>query len=1111
MGRRFIFCLWTASLVAVGFAVRQRNATAQSAPAAKEKPVDFDREIRPILSDTCFSCHGPDEKARLSSLRLDTKEGAFADRGGGQQVIVPGNSAGSKLYQKISSQDPAVRMPPVWSGRSLTPRQIELIRRWIDEGAKWETHWAYVTPRRPPLPGVKHGSWPKNPIDYFILARLERADLKPSPEADRATLIRRVTFDLTGLPPAPADVDAFLADRSPNAYEKVVDRLLQSPHYGERMAMQWLDLARYADTHGYHIDSMREMWHWRDWVIDAYNRNLPFDEFTIQQLAGDLLPNPTIERKIATGFNRNHMINYEGGAIPAEYHNEYLVDRVEATATVWLGSTLGCARCHDHKYDPFKQKDFYRFYAFFNNVPEKGLDGATGNAEPVVQLPTPEQKRKLEELTLKLGELKAAMSEKEVEGLEAEWKKTALSNIPQASRAGVIAHYEMEGSLADSTGKHPPATTRRGEVTFDEGAYFTAGEFNGETHVDFGNSGDFERTAPFSIAVWFSQAGSLDKVKRTLIQKSDPSTKRTGYELYFDEPSSVGDLRLGTHLSVRLIHEWPHDAIEVRTKERFSQPFYTGGGHQLVLNYDGSGKGSGLKIYLDGKAQETEILADSLRGSIRASAPLEIGNKEKGGPFKGVIHDLRLYDQQLAVAEIEQLSTHQPVRALLSSSSDACAEMAKLPEADRLPKEDPLAEQSEDDKIARVKGRCQARREKLRDYYLTYAAPENFKRTYAELERVDAQKAELDKAIPTSMVMREMTKPRETFILARGDYRNKGERVTPGVPVVLTPLPKDSPQNRLGLAKWLVDPSHPLTARVAVNRYWQMYFGTGIVKTSEDFGSQGDPPSHPELLDWLATEFIRTGWDIKAMQRLIVTSATYRQASNVTPELLEKDPENRLLARGPRFRLPAEMVRDNALAVSGLLDPELGGPSVFPYQPKGLWEEMAIGLVFSAQSYTPSHGKDLYRRSMYTFAKRTVPPPSLATFDAPDREKCTARRLPTNTPLQALVLMNDPTYVEAARALAERAIIEAGRDPSKRINYAFRLATARKPAREELKALSELAQKELVRYQRDKQAALKLLEVGESPPDKKLDASELAAWTTVASAILNLDETVTRE
>ncbi len=1084
--------------------------TAQTGPAVKEKPVDFDREIRPVLSDTCFTCHGPDEKARVSGLRLDTKEGAFADRGG-YRVIVPGNSAESKLYQRISAQDPTVRMPPAWSGRSLNAKQIDLIRRWINEGAKWETHWSYVAPKRPPLPEVRNKSWPINPIDYFILARLEHEGLKPSPEADKVTLLRRVTFDLTGLPPTPAEVDAFLADRSPDAYEEVVDRLLESPHYGERMAMQWLDLARYADTHGYHIDSMREMWHWRDWVIDAFNRNMPFDEFTIEQLAGDFLPNPTLQQKIATGFNRNHMINYEGGAIPQEYHNEYLVDRLEATATVWMGTTLGCARCHDHKYDPFKQRDFYRLYAFFNNIPEKGLDGAEGNAGPVVQLPTPEQARRLDELRGKIAHLKELLPEKEISSLEAEWQKSALSALPAPSNQGLMAHIEFEGNLVDTTAHGYDGKTRRGEVTFEEGVYNKAGEFNGETHVEFGNAGDFERTEPFSIALSFSQAGSLDKVKRILIQKTDDSKERTGYELYFDEPTPVGDLKLGTHLFVRLIHRWPEDAIEIRTKDRFSQAFYTGGGHQLVLNYDGSGKASGLKLYLDAKLQEMEVIQNGLQGSVRTSAPLEIGNKKKGGAFKGQTDDLRIYNRQLASAEIEQLSVHQPVRALLSSRSDACAEMDKLPEKDRLPKEDPLAEQSEDEKIAKIKGRCQARREKLRDYYLTYAAPANLRETYAELKRVETQKADLEKVIPTSMVMQEVGKLRDTFVLARGDYRNQGEKVTPGVPSVLPPLPKDASPNRLGLAKWLVDPSHPLTARVAVNRYWQIYFGIGIVKTAEDFGSQGDPPSHPELLDWLATELIRTHWDIKAMQRLIVTSATYRQSSNVTPELLEKDPENRLLARGPRFRLPAEMVRDNALAISGLLDPEMGGPSVYPYQPQGLWEEMAIGLVFSAQAYTPSHGKDLYRRSMYTFWKRTVPPASLATFDAPDREKCTARRLPTNTPLQALVLMNDPTYVEAARALAQRAITEAGRDPARRISYTFRRATARKPGPKEVKALSELAQQELARYQHDREAALKLLEVGESPFDKKLDVSELAAWTAVASAILNLDETITKE
>jgi hypothetical protein len=1051
---------------------RSTRSAASQQPAVK--PVDFDREIRPIFSDNCFVCHGPDEQTRLAGLRLDNREGAFADRGG-YQIIVPGKPSASLLYQRISAKEEGIRMPPPQAERQLTEKQIELIRLWIDQGAKWETHWAYVPPKRVELPKVKNASWPKNAIDAFILSRLEREGLTPSPEADRTTLLRRLTFDLTGLPPTPVEIDAFLADDSPEAYEKQVDRLLNSPHYGERMAMQWLDLARYADTHGYHIDSHRDMWHWRDWTINAFNRNMPFDQFTTEQLAGDLLPNPTLEQRIATGFNRNHMINFEGGAIPEEYQTEYVVDRVETTSTVWMAMTMGCARCHDHKYDPIRQKDFYRFFAFFNTIPEKGLDGQLGNAEPVVQIPSSEQAVHLTRLDKEIEDREKALPEAELEALQADWEKTRASTLPLPSRDGLIAHYEFDGHLADTSGFYHHAKTLRGDVTFGLGAVNKAGEFNGETHVSFGDIAGFDSNDGFSIAFWFNKAGNMEL---SVLQKLDLTQGRRGYELAFDKSVPVGDLRRGAHLQVNLIHRWPNDSIQVRSRTRMKMGIV----QHLVVNYDGSGKASGVQVFLDGKPLEFEVVQDHLTGSIRNSRPLEIGNKELANGYRGQLDDLRIYRRPLKPEDIEALSLHNPIRAMLSSDP------AKLNEA-----------------------QLKARQKKLRDYFLTHDAPEPYRQNYIELTRLNKEKAALDKSVPTSMVMQRMKEPRETFVLGRGDYRNKTEKVTPGVPASLPPLPGDASPNRLGLVRWLLDPSHPLTARVAVNRYWQMYFGHGIVKTAEDFGSQGEVPAHPELLDWLATEFVRTGWDIKRMQKLIVSSAAYRQSSRVTPELLEKDPENRLLARGPRFRLPAEVVRDNALFVGGLLHLEIGGPSVFPYQPKGLWEEMAFGDVFSAQSYTPGTGSDLFRRSMYTFWKRTVPPPSLATFDAPDREKCTARRALTNTPLQALVLMNDPTYVEAARALAQRAITEAGRDPVKRIQFAFRMATARKPTAEETRLLQDLAQKEMAIYRRDKTAATRLLQVGESPWTEKISASELAAWTILASSILNLDETITKE
>lgn len=1026
-------------------------------------PADFGREIRPILADNCFACHGPDEKQRMANLRLDTQEGVF-------RVVTPGKSAESRLFQRISAAEKAKRMPPPYAERRLNEKQIELIQRWIDEGAKWEMHWAYVPPKRPEPPAVKNKAWIRNPIDNFILARLESEGVEPSPEADKATLIRRVTFDLTGLPPTPSEVAAFVKDKSPEAYEKVVDRLLASPHYGERMAMQWMDLARYADTHGYHIDSHREMWHWRDWVIDAFNKNTPFDEFTVEQLAGDLLPHPTLQQRIATGFNRNHMINFEGGAIPEEYQNEYVVDRVETTSVVWLGMTMGCARCHDHKFDPIKQKDFYRFYAFFNTISEKGLDGRRGNAQPTVQVPSPEQSREIAGVYQEIRAHEDALpKDRELDAMQSEWEKTALDSLPEAPREGLVAHYELDGNLADSSGHYRHGRIVKGDLGYEAGPVGRAAEFDGETVADFGDTGGFERTEPVSLAFWF-QADDKDGV--TVMQKQD--AEHRGWEVSLEDSVVLPRLRRGSRLYARLVDHWPDNAIEVRTRETLE----LGEWHAAVMTYDGSGKAAGVKIFINGKPQELEVLTDSLRGEIRNSASLAVGDAKLGRPYRGSLDDFRIYNRVIHPAEIEQLAIHQPARATI-----------------------PILPKKRDDE----------QKQRLRDYYLTYAAPEGLRKTWAELKALRREKEDLDWTVPNAMVMQEMDEPRQTAILGRGDYRNRGEVVTPGVPAVLPAMAKDLPVNRLGLAKWLIDPAHPLTARVAVNRYWQLHFGTGIVKTAEDFGSQGEPPSHPQLLDWLATEFIRTKWDIKAMQRLMVMSAAYRQSSRVTPELRERDPENRLLARGPRFRLPAEMIRDNALAVSGLLVDKVGGASVYPYQPKGLWEETSYGDVYSAQTYTPSHGQDLYRRSMYTFWKRTSPPPALITFDASDREKCTARRTVTNTPLQALVLLNDPTYIEAARVLAEKMIREGGQDAASRIRYAFRLATARDPDAKELQVLRDLERMEAATYRHDTEAARKLVSAGESKVDGKVDTSELAAWTTVASTILNLDETITRE
>ncbi|MFN0110982.1 MAG: DUF1549 domain-containing protein, partial [Blastocatellia bacterium] len=888
MKRKFYLFAIAATLAAFFLNQFLDGVSADVTAQAKAGSVDFNREIRPILSDTCFACHGPDEATRKAKLRLDTKDGAFAKTG----VIVAGNSAESRLIKRITSKDPNAVMPPVSSGHRLTDKQIELLKRWIDEGAQWNEHWAFVAPKRPDLPQVTNKAWVKNSIDAFILARLEKEGLKPSPEADRATLLRRVSLDLTGLPPTPAEVDAFIADKSPDAYEKVVDRLLASPRYGEKMALHWLDLARYADTHGYHIDSHRDMWPWRDWVIKSFNENKRFDQFTIEQLAGDLLPKATTEQKIASGFNRNHMINFEGGAVPEEYLNEYLIDRVETTATTWMGLTLGCARCHSHKFDPLSQKEFYQFYAFFNSVPEKGLDGNRGNAAPYMALPTDDQKAKQELLAKAISDLDDELSDKKIAPLIEAWEKPLLGKPAIAPTKNIVAHYELDGSLSDSSGRYQQGRTLSGDPIFGAGIVSRAVSLDGQTQLSFGNVGAFDTRQGFSLAAWLRPG--LGKVGNYAFQKIADEQSRRGFELLFEQTHLIEIQRWGAPLTIRLTANWPNDAIEVRTRDSFNN----GEWKHLAITYDGSGKAAGIKVFFNGKAVEVEAQKDNLTGSIKNDADLFIGSKATGRAYSGGIDDLRLYDFVLTAEQADQLGVRHPIQTTLSGVGGK---------------------------------RSKEESERLREYFLTEIASDQIKRRYAELKDLKKQKADVDKSILNVMVMMELGKPRDTFVLARGDYRNKTEKVTAGVPAVLPPLSASASANRLALAKWLMDANHPLTSRVAVNRYWQMLFGYGLVKTVEDFGVQGERPVHPELLDWLAVAF-RDGmmkdeggmmsgqtdaktalhhssfsiqpWDIKALLKLVVTSATYRQSSKQNPQSAIRnpqsdDPENRLLARGP--------------------------------------------------------------------------------------------------------------------------------------------------------------------------------------------------------------------
>jgi mono/diheme cytochrome c family protein len=993
--------------------------------------VEFNRDIRPIFSDRCYACHGPDQANRKTKLRFDTEAGAKQDLGGAHFAVVPGDPVNSTILQKLRANNPAVRMP--LGGPPLNENEIGLIHRWIEQGAKWEKHWSLIPPKRPAFPSVDDKAWPKNGIDWFVLNHLEREGLNPSAEAGKEALIRRVSLDLTGLPPTPAEVDAFLADRSPNAYEKVVDRLLASPRYGERMAAPWLAAARYADTNGYQTDAERYMWRWRDWVIEAFNRNMPFNEFTIEQIAGDMLPGATLDQEIASGFNRNHRGNGEGGIIPEEYAVEYVVDRVETTSAVWLGLTVGCARCHNHKYDPITQKEFYQLFAYFNNIPEKGNANKYGNSAPMIKAPTREQQAQLVEIENKLSAAEKTFVDlaTDTERAQRSWENSLDRSKPisWSVERGIKAQFPLD-SDADS-------------------------HFDGKRAPEQGDKGNFGFLDKFSIAAWINPAAPTGSI----VTRTIDIPEGHGWGLYLKD----GKLQLN------LVQRWLDDALRLETED--SLPLNQL--HHVLVTYDGSRVADGVHMYVDGKPQKLKILLDELNQDFASKDPLRIGGG--GGPenrFNGVIRDVRIYDVAL-----------KPEEAAVVAVAPSITEIAVIPPARRTP----------------------AQRDKINWYFLENQAPDPISRAWRSLAELRKQKEDFDDSLPTVMVMQEMPTPRQTHLLIRGAYDRPGENVLPGVPAALPALPKGAPNNRLGFAKWLVDSANPLPARVVMNRFWEMYFGNGLVKTVEDFGSQGEWPSNPELLDWLATEFIRIGWDVKAMQKLIVTSATYRQSSKTTPDLLQRDPENRLLARGPRFRLPPEVIRDQALAISGLLVEKIGGPSVKPYQPAGLWKEI------NGQNYPQDHGEGLYRRSLYTFWKRTAPPPTMMTFDAAGREVCVVRENRTNTPLQALDLMNDVTYLETARVLAEHMMTEGGTTPAERIAFAFHRATARDLSAAESRTLLDSFQYYRDAYQTDSDAARKLVSHGEYPRNEKLNVSELAAYTTVASLILNLDELLTKQ
>lgn len=1299
--------------------------------------VDYTQDIRPILSNNCFACHGPDEKARQANLRLDTKEGAFSEPSG-YPIIVPEKPDESELYLRIVSDEDGYQMPPAGFNKTLTPEQIETIKQWITEGAKWEDHWAFATPVRPTLPTVKKTDWVRNPIDAFILSRLEKEGLSPAKEADKRALIRRLSFDLTGLPPTLEEIHLFLNDDSPNAYEKLIDTFMAKPEYGEHMARFWLDVARYGDTHGLHLDNYREMWPYRDWVINAFNKNIPFDQFTIEQLAGDLLPEPTLDQRVATGFNRCHVTTSEGGSIAEEYYVRYAVDRANTTATVWMGLTAGCAQCHDHKYDPISQKEYYQLYAYFNNITENAMDGNRKDSPPVVKLPTPEQTAELAKFDDKIKELDAQSKgaiphidaaqiawenrmprwmtikpevvlsqglatvkinednsvlasgtnpDKEVYEVIAKlpagkWSALRLEGIPDKSLPGngigrsdnsnvvltglsvdIVPTEMTEEMLAEAqdaakkaaeaiqkaaeeakkaadeakAAEEAKKAAEEAEKDTDESAKEETPETNEDTEepaeeaqpeTDTGEDAekptetdtgeeDAEKSAeevvpetedgtdaekPAEEATLEGETPETDEAKDTgetseeaaeLVEEKDPWTSVPIVMAWADKEQSGGEFSIANTIDDKLETGWGLESNNNKGSSR--QAIF------LVANPFGL-EGGLLRIRLKHESEHAKHHLGRFRLAVTDAPTIyPIGSKvglanwHSVGPFTAEHGNVAFYNvyepetkpvntgdkftvgsQELTwkqqthwkdgevhndivgensatylyrniSSETKQkatlyLSSNDGLKVWINQTEVLASNIQRdaAPDTDRIQiqlnpgnnalllkvvnysgpsgfffrmeSDTPMVTANIVDTIAVERGKRNGDQQtQIREYYRrNVSTDEGLKKLYADITDTQNKRNSLNNSLTTTLVMQERSEPRGAFILERGAYQHRGEQVYPQTPAVLPPMVKGSPPNRLSLAKWLVSSKHPLTSRVTINRFWQHIFGTGIVQTSEDFGTQGTPPTHPELLDWLATEFVASEWDVQTMLKLMLTSATYKQSSRVTSEKLELDADNVLLSRAPRYRLDAEIVRDNALALSGLMFRRIGGPSVKPPQPGGLWK--AVGFTGSnTDTFRKDSGADkVYRRSLYTFWKRTAPPPQMNILDAPSREACTIRRERTNTPMQALMLMNDPQFFEAARVFAEQTIKLGGNTPEERISYMFELATAREPNATEAALLLETMQAHAEEMKADPEAAKELIAVGESKPDEKLDAVEVATWTMIANLIFNLDEVINK-
>ncbi|MCA9214836.1 MAG: DUF1553 domain-containing protein [Planctomycetales bacterium] len=1025
--------------------------------------VEFSRDIRPILSDACFQCHGPDEEHREGDLRFDDKESVLENRGD-YAVVKPLARNESELWKRIVSDDPDLQMPPPDQTKQLTAQQIELLGKWIDEGAEFQGHWAFVTPQRPAPPEVDDLRFSRTAIDRFIYSAMRAKGLSPAPQSPNEILLRRISLDITGLPPTVEEVEAFLADGSNNALENAIDRLLQSPHFGERMALDWMDAARYGDSSVFHADGPRDMWVWREWVIDAFNQNMPFDQFTVEQLAGDLLPKPTWRQMVATGFNRNNATTDEGGLIEEEYRVEYAVDRVKTTSMVWLGLSMECGQCHDHKYDPISQEDYYRFFAFFNQAADPGKQTRNGNQTPIVEVPDESKTAQIPELEQKLADFKATLATIRTDAKNdfQTWKTTQLASLqPVAAIEGEVAHFPLD-SVDD--GK---STNVAGESTFAaisgddrekepivDGQLVNAFSTNGKRFAEVEGLADFERDQAFSYGCWIR----APKVEGAPIAKMDTDAASRGFDLH------LGPNNIAAHL----INKWPDNAVKVEAQREFKPNQW----YHVFVTYNGSSKADGVQIYVDGTQLKTKAVADKLSDTIRVDKPLTIGRRSTGSIFNGSIDDVRIFNRELSIDEVNALASADSAAALLQ-----------------------------------VADRSETQEDRLYNLYLTNHN-QSYGKALKDIQATETMISVYKKPRSTVMVMKNLPTMRTTYVLNRGQYDSPDmERpVEPGIPSFLPEFEVDQSATRLDLANWIVSQQNPLTARVIVNRYWRLLMGTGIVKTVEEFGSQGDWPTHPRLLDWLAVDFMENGWNVKRLLKQIMMSETYQQSARSTPEQLAVDPDNRYLSHGPRFRLQGEFIRDHALAVSGLLVKDIGGPSVKPYQPPGIWNEVSLD---GNLRYKQDSGHNLYRRSMYTYWKRSAPSPSMTIFDAPTREKCTVRRSTTNTPLQALVVMNDPQFIEASRFLAER-VMKGAESIDDRIELAYRIATARRPSQRTAEILRNAYETELDAFKKDNERANKLLAQGEGKRDASLDPAEHAAWTIVSSIILNLDETLTR-